>query len=370
MQEVRLPAEADSFADKLMNIDKDRVEAVVKKIQAFDPAGAQKVGLATLSEIAHISILLHANPLPSAGELWYWVDHRGRPVIYIGYAYYNRISRMYDPIGFLYDEYGAPENGRPMTQEERQHHGLKGMDIGCVSHGFRIRAVKELTEMGFDAETASKMAARMGIGIVREKQMFYQKDSGYHKKGDAVEPPNGRSWAWVAMKRSLVALFRELGITHPLVQQMLDYTDDQWDDHYDESTPDEIMETRNIIDAETHGMTEAERMVWESADNFVPALCLEHYKAEAHARGTIRELFTLGEKSIPKGNLLEDKRKRVTLLNAVLEFHHMASQQSFTYAKNEWLEIDHNPCVRAVIGKKPSVLLEEMRAEMKAKRSS
>lgn len=368
MDKIHLPVESESFADRLLNIDQERVEATVRKLQALDPEGVSKVGLATISQVAHIAILLHANPLPHAGEVWYWMD-RGKPVIYLGIAYYNRISRKYDPIGFLLDDNGEPFHARPMTKEEREYHAVNAGDLGYICKGYRIKAIAELTSMGFDWETATKSVARVGIGIVHKRQMFRQKDTQYHKAGDPIDPPNGRSWGWVAEKRAMTDLYRGLGITHPLVQEMLDFEDEPWDDHYQDDHAEEVADLKNVIDEETMHFTEAEVMVWDDARNFLPALCIKHYQAEAYARGTIREIFVMGEKSIPQGNHIEDRRVRIQLFRAVIQFHELASQQSYTYALQEWKEMDHPEEVRKVIGRKPSVILAEALAEQKANRS-
>lgn len=56
------------------------------------------------------------------------------------------------------------------------------------------------------------MLTRTGIGIVKHRETVAQKKTRTRNISDPIDPPHGRTWAWVACKRAEQDVYRALSL--------------------------------------------------------------------------------------------------------------------------------------------------------------
>lgn len=196
--------------------ERAEVRELANRMMKFHPAYSD-VGETGMIAAAQLAILSGANPLPTTGEIHIWKDWRGELVVMLGIAFWRRKAREVDaPVWFLDtdDRNQDRRNYEPrlMTLDERREHGVIEGDVSAICKAYRMSEYLELIKAGIPWPNAQLMLMRTGIGIVNREEMFARKDTRYRKKGDPIDPPHGRSWAWVACKRAEQDVYRALSL--------------------------------------------------------------------------------------------------------------------------------------------------------------
>lgn len=343
------------YANQLALINSERVNVITRRLRKLV---APEIPDSALQEVACTSIVLDLNWMPAAGEIWCWM-HKGKAVIYIGVAYYERIIAMYDSERVLWDRY-VNENGdtlpyepREMTDKERRKHGLAQGDIGAVCRGFKLSLFKELIELGFTADEARAAAAQKGIGIVRYDETVYAKKTQYKNKGDAKMPANGRSWQWVANKRARTDMYSRLGITHPKFKERLEAARTYQEPLPAEQPPaqgdveeakETVQPTGNVIEATP--VDRAELAAWNDKMDYAFSI-LTGNQANA-IWGIFTLLFKGGKRCIPYGESEQAQMMRVAIFRAVRKFHNI-NDPSFEGRMATWKAMPHDPSIQRFI---------------------
>ena len=189
--------------------ERDDVREIASRLMALHPA-AKEVGEKGMQAVAQLAIMCGANPLPGAGEIYIWVDNKGKIVVFLGVAYYRRIASQKDTVMWAFNELkGQP---RPMTPEERKQLSIHSNDVAAICEGLKLSEYQALLNAGVPWDAAQQMLKRTSYAVVSHDEMFYQRDTKYRKKGDPVDPPHGRTWQWVAEKRAEIGIYRMLAL--------------------------------------------------------------------------------------------------------------------------------------------------------------
>lgn len=179
--------------------DREEVREITDRLMAMHPASGE-VGVAGMRAVAQLALMSNANPLPTAGEIYVWVD-RGRVVVDFGIAYYRRISKQKDTVIWI-----GGQEPRPMTQQERERYGVPDDALAGICRGFLLSEYERLLERGVPWQAAQEMLARTSIGIVEKGDTYNFK----YKK--PIPPPHGRTWQWVAEKRAERDFYRKMAL--------------------------------------------------------------------------------------------------------------------------------------------------------------
>lgn len=190
--------------------NRDDVREIMKRLMMLHPA-AKEVKETGMLAVAQLAVMAGANPLPGAGEIYVWVDNRGNIVVFLGVAYYRRIASQKDSVMWTFMDKlkGQP---RPMTQAERDYYGIPDGDLAAICSGMKLSEYEKLMDRNMPWEVAQQMLHRTSYAAVHHEEMFYQRDTRYHKKGEPVDPPHGRTWQWVAEKRAEIGIYRTLAL--------------------------------------------------------------------------------------------------------------------------------------------------------------
>ncbi len=190
--------------------ERDDVREIADRLMALHPA-SQEVGKKGMQAVAQLAIMCGANPLPGAGEIYVWVDNKGKIVVFLGVAYYRRIASQKDTVMWAFNDRqtGQP---RPMTPEERERLNIHPDDVAAICEGLKLSEYQALLDADVPWNAAQQMLKRTSYAVVGNDEMFYQRDVKWHKKGDPVDPPHGRTWQWVAEKRAEIGLYRMLAL--------------------------------------------------------------------------------------------------------------------------------------------------------------
>lgn len=179
-------AEVTTLTDRLMDLHPD----------------AKTLGQETMRLVAQASLATGANPLPPPlGEIYVWADQRSGVSVDLYIGYYRRVAARADVITWI-------EEPRLMTDAEKRAHQIAQKDLGAICRAARLSKVKDIQAAGFGLKDALELAARSETAVVRYGEMFQERDTQWRKAGTPINPPNGRSWAWVAMKRAEKAWYR------------------------------------------------------------------------------------------------------------------------------------------------------------------
>lgn len=186
------------------------VREIMQRLMQFHPA-ANEVGQPGMLAVAQLAVMAGANPIPSAGEIFVWVDNKGHIVVFLGIAYYRRIANQKDAVlwTFMDKLKGQP---RPMTAAERADYNIPENDVAAICSGLLLSKYEQLTAGNMPWHLAQQLLHRSSFAVVHQEEMFYQRDTKYRKKGDPVAPPHGRTWQWVAEKRAEIGLYRALSL--------------------------------------------------------------------------------------------------------------------------------------------------------------
>lgn len=190
--------------------EREDVREIAHRLMSLHPA-AQEVGQKGMQAVAQLAIMAGANPMPGAGEIYVWVDNKGKIVVFLGVAYYRRIASQKDTLMWAFDEQNGGQP-RPMTPEERERRGIAPNAVAALCEGLKLSAYQQLLNANVPWEAAQKMLKRTSYAVINHSEMFYQRKTQYHNIGDPVEPPHGRTWQWVAEKRAEIGLYRMLAM--------------------------------------------------------------------------------------------------------------------------------------------------------------
>jgi len=196
--------------------ERAEVRELATRMMKFHPA-YKDVGETGMIAVAQLAILSGANPLPTAGEIYAWIDWRGDLVAMLGIAYWRRKAREVDaPIWFVDSENPDPEQRsyepRQMLDAEREAYGVLDGDIAAICKAYRLSEYLKLLATDTPWQVAQQMLTRTGIGIVKHRETVAQKATRTRKIGDPIDPPHGRTWAWVACKRAEQDVYRALSL--------------------------------------------------------------------------------------------------------------------------------------------------------------
>ena len=180
---------------------RDDIKEVTDRLMAMHPE-AKKIGVEGMRNVAQLAIMMGANPLPTSGEIYCWVNN-GRTQIDLGIAYYRRKASEKDAV--IWVEGYEP---RPMTTQERHTYGVSEDDLASICRGYLLSEYEKLLSLGVPWQQAGKQLARTSTAIVEYKDMYYTKDTKWAKKGDSISPPHGRTWQWVSDKRAEKGFYR------------------------------------------------------------------------------------------------------------------------------------------------------------------
>ena len=196
--------------------ERAEVRELAARMMKFHPA-YNDVGEARMIAAAQLAILSEANPLPTAGEIHIWKDWRGQLVVMLGIAFWRRKAREVDALVWFVDTGDHNQERRSyeprlMLDEERTAYGVQPGDVAALCKAYRMSEYMKLLEAGIPWAVAQLMITRSGIGVVKRTEMFAKKDTRYRKAGDPIDPPHGRTWAWVACKRAEQDVYRALSL--------------------------------------------------------------------------------------------------------------------------------------------------------------
>ena len=196
--------------------ERAEVRELAARMMKFHPA-YRDVGETGMIAVAQLAILSGANPLPTAGEIYAWIDWRGDLVAMLGIAYWRRRAREVDaPIWFVDTEDRDPNRRsyepRQMQDAERAAYGVLDGDSAAICKAYRMSEYLKLLEAGTPWHTAQQMLTRTGIGVVKHRETVAQKATRTRSIGDPIDPPHGRTWAWVACKRAEQDVYRALSL--------------------------------------------------------------------------------------------------------------------------------------------------------------
>ena len=135
----------------------------------------------------------------------------------LGIAYWRRKAREVDaPIWFVDSENPDPDlrsyEPRLMQPAEREAYGVPDGDIAAICKAYRLSEYLKLLESGTPWHVAQPMLTRTGIGVVKHRETVAQKKTRTRNIGDPIDPPHGRTWAWVACKRAEQDVYRALSL--------------------------------------------------------------------------------------------------------------------------------------------------------------
>ena len=187
--------------------ERDDVREITARLMAMHPM-AQQVGEPGMRAVAQLAMLCGANPLPTVGEIYVWPGSNGQPVVELGIAYYRRKANEIDSVMWQ-PKFGEP---RPMTTEERTYYGIPDGSLAAICKGFRLSRYEQVLATGTPWQQTQEMLLRTSWAVVDASELVYQRDTRYRKKGEPTDPPNGRTWQWVAEKRAEKGIYRILSL--------------------------------------------------------------------------------------------------------------------------------------------------------------
>lgn len=132
--------------------ERAEVRELAARMMKFHPA-YKDVGETGMIAVAQLAILSGANPLPTAGEIYAWIDWRGDLVAMLGIAYWRRKAREVDaPIWFVDTEDRNPDRRsyepRQMQDAEREAYGVFDGDIAAICKAYRLSEYLKLKPPG------------------------------------------------------------------------------------------------------------------------------------------------------------------------------------------------------------------------------
>ncbi len=171
--------------------DSDEVKQLAGRLQAFLP-NSKELGKTGLHLVAQVAILHGLDPMPGSDHLYAWYDKKkGELVVTIGYKGLIHLARR---------ELAFTHTSRPMTEQEREEHGLREGWIGYVTELYELAKAAECKQIGIPYHPV------VGTAV--------------WKPGDRV--PAARTPAWVAKKNSLKDALRQVVTTGQRLQSALD----------------------------------------------------------------------------------------------------------------------------------------------------
>lgn len=184
---------------------RDDVREITDRLMLMHPA-AKEVGASGMRAVAQMAVMIGANPLPAAGEIYVWTDYSGKVSTDLGIAYYRRKAAEKDTV--MWANGNEP---RPMTEQEREQYNIPADAMAGICKGFLLSEYMQLLDRGVPWQAAQDMLARTSTAIVAKEEMFYA-DTDYNKKknrvGKELSAPSGRTWQWVAEKRAEKGFYR------------------------------------------------------------------------------------------------------------------------------------------------------------------
>ena len=99
-----------------------------------------------------------------------------------------------------------------MLDAEREAYVVLEGDIAAICKAYRLSEYLKLLATDTPWHVAQQMLTRTGIGIVKYRETVAQKKTRTRNIGDPIDPPHGRTWAWVACKRAEQDVYRALSL--------------------------------------------------------------------------------------------------------------------------------------------------------------
>jgi len=217
--------------------ERNEIRELSDRMMAFHPA-YEDVGKSGMIAAAQLAIMSGANPLPTTGEIHIWKDWKGKNVVMLGIAFWRRKAREVDtPIWYIdnedTDQTRRVYEPRTMVGEERQQYHILAGDVASICKAYRLSEYLKLVESGVPWLVAQQMVCRTGIGVIKKADMVARKATKSRAKGDPIDPPNGRTWEWVANKRAEQDVYRALSLINenfaskqPSNIRILEFNDD------------------------------------------------------------------------------------------------------------------------------------------------
>jgi hypothetical protein len=184
---------------------RDDLNLITDRLMSMHPS-AKQVGTDGMRAVAQLALMMGANPLPTAGEIYVWVDWQGKTSTTLGVAYYRRKASEKDTV--IWQSGNEP---RPMTPQERETYGVPVGALAGLCKGLLLSEYTALLNSGVPWQEAQKMLARTSHAIVVADEMFYADNKTNRDKNRVGKPlpaPTGRTWQWVAEKRAEIGFYR------------------------------------------------------------------------------------------------------------------------------------------------------------------
>jgi len=160
---------------------REEIQALGSRIRTMLPGGDSLPPEAAWA-LAQYARLTGANPF--RGEIYAWVDKRGKLILAEGYKLLVRWAKRQCPYSEKYD---------PLPDLPEGYIGYRCF----ILRNDALPLLKTLIEAGVNYQEAFGVAATSAIGIIRKDEMWSNK---YNKP---IDPPKGWDWEQVARKRAL-----------------------------------------------------------------------------------------------------------------------------------------------------------------------